>query len=389
MRILHVVPYFYPAWSYGGIPRLAYGLCRGLASMGHQVTVLTTDAFSATSRLASGTRPRTLDGIRVLTLPNLSNWLAYRHQGFLPVGLLRALNALDADPPDVLHLHGHRHLLNTAAHHFASSRRIPYVITPNGTLPPIERKRTIKFFFDFLLGNRVIDDAHTLIAVSRAEVAQFRAAGIRAQRIALIPNGLDLAEFDPLPACGTFRKAHGISGPLVLYLGKLTPRKGVDHLIRAFAAIQRSGETLVIAGNDMGVGSGLRRLAAQLEVRDHVRFVGLLTGKKRLAALADADVLAYPSTLEIFGLVPFEGLMAGAPAVVADDCGCGELVHKARAGLLVPYGDIEALSGALRRLLGDPDLRKAMVSRGRNFIRTNLSWDRIAPMTVEVYRAAL
>jgi glycosyltransferase involved in cell wall biosynthesis len=389
LHILHIVPYFYPAWAYGGIPRLAYGLSRALIDLGHRVTVLTTDVYDSSSRLPGGTRDRDLGGIRVLTLPNLSNRLAYRHQAFLPLGTARAFDRIEADPPDVLHLHGHRHLLNNAALRYARARSIPYVLTPNGTLPPIERKVLIKQVFDRWLGGPVVAGAHTIIAVSRAEIAQIRAAGVPASRIALIPNGIDLAEFDPLPAPGTFRSAFGIDGRMVLYLGKLTPRKGVDHLIDAFAGIDRPDVTLVIAGNDMGIEPALRARVEALGARARVRFVGLLTGAQRLAALADAEVLAYPSTLEIFGLVPFEGLLAGAPAVVGDDCGCGELVEAARAGLLVRYGDVRALTVALRQLLDDPARRAEMVERGRRFIRAHMGWQRVAPATVAVYRGAL
>lgn len=389
-HILQVVPYFYPAWSYGGIPRLAYGLSRGLVAAGHRVTVLTTDVFDASSRLPAG--ERMLEGMRVLTMRNLSNRLAYHHQAFLPPALLNLERVLDlgleaGGRPDIIHLHGHRHLLNNAAVLYAQRHGIPVVMTPNGTLPAIERKLGAKRAFDVLLGQRVLDAVSTFIAVSRAEVAQLRNAGIHANRINVIANGIDLEEFQPLPARGGFKARWQISGKMVLYLGKLTPRKGVDHLVQAMAQLPEGLATLVIAGNDMGVEGELRALVASLGLQARVHFVGLLTGEERLAALADADVLAYPSSHEIFGLVPFEGLLAGAPVVVGDDCGCGELVHAARAGVLTPYGNPRALALALQGLLEEPARGQQMVERGRRFIQSHLSWSHIIPKTVAVYEA--
>lgn len=389
LHLLQIVPYFYPAWAYGGIPRLAYGLSRGLIRLGHRVTVITTDAFDATHRLPDRQRVREHEGMRILTLPNLSNRLAYHHQGFLPLGLLRTLEEMKAEKPDLIHLHGHRHLLNSGATRLAQQLEVPLVMTPHGTLPAIERKLGLKRVFDQLLGQRVVDAVNMFVAVTRAEVAQLRQAQIEAERIAVIPNGLDLGEFERLPPKGRLKARLGIEGPMTLYLGKLTPRKGVDHLIRAMALLPESLGPLVIAGNDMGVEAELRRLVESLQLGARVKFVGLVTGEARLEALADADVLAYPSSLEIFGLVPFEGLMMGAPVVVGDDCGCGELVNQARAGVTVPFANPQALAIALRGLLEDRKRAEAMVARGQQFIRANLTWERVVPKTVEVYRGLL
>ena len=95
---------------------------------------------------------------------------------------------------------------------------------------------------------------------------------------------------------------------------------------------------MVIGGNDMGGLTEARRVAGP-----DVVFTGLLEGRERLELLAAADVLVYASQTEVFGLVPFEGLLCGAPVIVSDDCGCGELITEAGAGLLVRYGDVEGL----------------------------------------------
>lgn len=388
LHIAQVVPYFYPAWAYGGIPRLAWGLSRALVARGHRVTVFTTDALDATRRAPPGRE--SLDGVEIHRFPNLSNHLAYQHQGFAPLGMAGALAARGRDF-DVIHVHGHRHLPGLMAHRLARWTRTPLVLTPNGTLPNLERKARLKAAFDRLGGDALVADADALIAVSRAEINQMRRHGVPADRISLIPNGIDLAEFEALPPRGTFAAGAGLGGRrIVLYLGKLTPRKGVDHLLGAFALLGLPDVALVIAGNDMaGLLPGLKRRAAELGISDAVRFVGLIEGEQRLAALADADVLAYPSADEIFGLVPFEGLLAGAPAVVGDDCGCGELVAAANAGLLVRYGDVYALCAALKRLLEDPADRAARVARGRAYIARHFQWSRVGELTEAVYRRCL
>ena len=385
LRVLHVVPYFHPAWAYGGIPRLAWGLCRALAERGHSIRVVTTDALDREHRLPPG--PAILDGLPVHRLRNASNRLAYDHQLFLPLGARAVLQA-EAARADIVHLHGWWHLLNNAAVQAAPT--LPTVMTPNGTLLPHERKTRLKEAWQAVLGRPVQQAVDRWVAVSRAEVNQFARAGIPRDRVHVVHNGIDLGEFEALPPRGAFRARFGLGdGPLVLYLGKLTPRKGVDHLVEAMARMGRSDARLVIAGNDMGVRTALERQVEGLGVAGRVLFTGLLTGEDRLGALSDADVLVYASTEEIFGLVPFEGLLCGTPAVVSDDCGCGELVAQARAGQLVRYGDPQQLARALDGLLDDRPRRDRMVARGRRFIADEFAWPRIAAQTEAVYRAAL
>ena len=368
MRVLHVTPYFPPTWAYGGIPRVVHGLGRALVNQGVDVRVWTTDVLDAERRADVPDR-RNVDGIDVHVSRVRSNRLAWRHQLFLPQG----------SPPlegvDLVHLHAHRHLLNYQAWKAARALGIPVVMTPNGTAPRLERKQHVKRLWDLLVDGAVPTDADRVIATSRAEVRQLLAVGVRAERIVRIPNGLWLEEFAALPPRGSFRARHGIVGPLVVYLGQITPRKGVDHLVAAF--LQLGLGTLVIAGSARGmtppVGPG-------------VRYTGTLEGPDRLALLVDADVLVYPSTDEVFGLVPFEGLLCGAPVIVGGDCGCGELVGEAGAGTLVRHGEVAALADAMRAMLTDRATADTMVARGRAYIARNLDFDTIAAEHVAVYR---
>jgi glycosyltransferase involved in cell wall biosynthesis len=380
VHVLQITPYFPPTWAYGGIPRIVDGLSRALVDEGVRVSVLTTDVLDETHR--SGVEPiRDHHGVTVYTVGNASNRLAYRHQLFLPRGIAGTLASIP--DVDLIHLHGHRHLLNNAAVRWAGQRGLPYVLTANGTLLRHERKVGVKWLWDALVAGHIPGGAARCIAVSRADAAMHHQAGIPTERVRLIPNGLDLGEFDPLPQRGRFRQQWDLpQGPLVVYLGQISPRKGVEHLVAAFADGGLGGATLVIAGNDMG---GLATAQAALKPGSPVRFVGLLEGRERLELLADADVLVYASTAEVFGLVPFEGLLCGAPVVVGDDCGCGELIAESGAGLLVRHGDVAGLKARIRTLLLDRVAAEAMVSRGRHYIRERLGFAPIARQHQALY----
>jgi len=368
LRILHVTPYFTDAWAYGGIPRVAGALARGLAKRGHAVTVCTTDARDASSRAAvpSG---QTMDGVAVHVFPNFSNRLAYHLQLFLPLRLGSFLRRHRA-AFDVAHVHACRNLPGAIAARHLRKAGVPYVIAPNGTAPNIERRRLAKRAFDVLFGRRVLTGAARVIAVSDAERRQLLALGVPSDAIRIVANPIDLGEFDPPIARGRFRAALGIgSSPIVLFLGKLTPRKRVDDLMRAFASLARPDARLVIAGNDMGSETQLRALAASLDVVDRTIFAGLLHGRQRLEALGDADVVVYPSQDEIFGLVPIEALLAGTPVIVADDSGCAEVVRATGAGRITPLGDIDALAAAIGQVLQEADRGRQQAAAAASRIR--------------------
>lgn len=396
LRILHVTPYSSEAWAYGGIPRLARTLARGLARRGHQVTVCTTDACDASSRLpcdpGGGGRlrawppARTGDDVEVRVFPNISNRLAYHLQLFLPLGLNQYLSRY-AGTFDVAHLHACRNIPGAMAAYHLKRADVPYVLAPNGTAPLVERRVLAKRAFDVMMGRRVLRDASRLLAVSGAERLQLCALGVDSGAVSVVPNPVDLDEFATPPARGRFRRRFRIAdAPIVMFLGKQTPRKRVDVLVRAFARLDRRTARLVIAGNDMGAEGDTRALVRSLGLESRTIFTGLLRGPERLEALADADVLVYPSEHEIFGLVPLESLLCSTPVIVADDSGCGEVVGATGGGQVVPLGDVNALAGALERVLAEPAMWRARASVAAGRVRAGYSEAVVCSEIDRVYR---
>jgi glycosyltransferase involved in cell wall biosynthesis len=351
LRILHVVPYYEQAWAYGGIPRLAATMTRALARRGHAVTVCTTDVRDAATR--APLRSSICDGVDVRMFRNVSNALAYHLQFFTPVGLRRHLRQA-VSTFDIAHLHACHNLPGAIAAAELVRAGVPYVVSPNGTARAIERRVAAKRVFALTLGRQVLAKAARVVAVSQAEADQLAGLGIEAAAIARVPNPVDEAEFERPPDGARFRARFGLDGrPVLLFLGKLTPRKGVADLVRAFPSIDAPDAVLAIAGNDMGAAAEIDATVRSLRLEARVLRTGLLTGADRLDALAAANVVAYPSRDEIFGLVPLEALLCGTPVVVCNDSGCGEVIAATGGGLVVPPGHPEALADALRTILRD------------------------------------
>lgn len=394
VRILHITPYYADAWAYGGIPRLASAMARGLARRTHQVTVCTTDVCDGGSRLRrhDGADGRftpwpaiqASDGVTVQIFPNLSNLLAYQLQLFVPLGLGRYLRT-HARRFDIAHVHACHHLLGAAVARYLSAANVPYVLAPNGTAPRIERRLLPKYFFEMTLGRNIIPRAARLLAVTDAERRQLIALGVEPARIRIVPNPLDLSEFDDPIERGRFRRQFEWGAEaIVLFLGKLTPRKRVDMLVHAFATLQRPCR-LVIAGNDLGSGPELQRLVQQLGVGSRTTFTGLLKGRDRLEALADADVVAYPSKDEIFGLVPLEALLCGTPVIVADDSGCGEVVGITGGGVVIPHDDASALAAAIEQILDEAPRWRKEAAEASVRVREKYSAETVCRQLEQVY----
>jgi glycosyltransferase involved in cell wall biosynthesis len=330
-----------------------------------------------------------MPGLDVLVFPNRSNRLAYELQFFTPAGLRRYLRGAEGRF-DVVHIHGHRHLLEVETARMCRRTRLPFVSAPNGTAPRMERRLGLKRVWDGVWGARDLADAGVVLAVSGAERRQLLAAGVEAHRIRLVPNAIDLAEFEPPVARGRFRQRLGLAGaaPLVAFLGKLTPRKRVDVVLDAVARLAADAH-VVVAGNDMGAGASARRQAARLGLAERATFAGLLTGRQRLELLADADVVVYPTADEVFGLVPLEALLCGTPVVVAGDSGCGEIVGALDGGQVVPLGDSAALAVAIGEVLASPDRWRAAAGRGAAIVRARFSAAAVSEQVDGVYHELL
>lgn len=394
LRILHVAPYSGQAWAYGGIPRLASSLVSGLARAGHDVTFVTTDVRDQGARLdgdvdadrAGDEHDRARGGVRLRTFRNVSNRLAYDWQLFTPVGLTTFMKR-HAARFDVAHIHACRNLPGAIAAHYLQRAGVPYLLAPNGTAPNIERRRAAKSLFDAIAGRRVMAGARRMLAVSDAERRQFADLGVSGDRVRVVPNPIDLDEFSTPPVRGRFRRAYGLgSRPVVLYLGTLTPRKRIGDLVRAAQQLRTDEASLVIAGNDMGEEARLRRLVQECGLDARTRFTGLLVGRSRLEALADADVVVYPGDHEIFGLVPLEALLCGTPVVVGNDSGCGEVVTAVGGGLLVRPGDVDGLARAITDVLAAPARWRSEAADAARRIRERFGADGVCASLADVYQ---
>lgn len=387
MRILQVVPYFIPAWGYGGPQTTIYDLSKELVKRGHQVAVYTTDALNAKNRISETVE--TIDGIQVRRFRNLSNYIAHRYNFFWPQGMLSTTKK-ELPGFDIIHMYEYRTFQNVLVHHYAKKYGIPYIAQADGSLFPGLGKRPLKTIFDLLFGHRIMSDASKLIAITPTEVEQYKELGAEESKIVQIPNSIDISEYEQLPEKGTFRKKYGITEEnMVLFLGRIHKIKGVDILIKAVAPLIKEGRNirLVVAGPDYGHLNYLKKLAKKLDIDGKITFTDFIFGEMKLAAYVDADVYVLPSIYETFPTTILEACACGTPVIVTDRCQIADLVQ-GNVGFVVPY-DKDRLREAILKMLTDKELRMRFGKRGRILVKEQYSWSHRTEQFEAVYEKVL
>jgi glycosyltransferase involved in cell wall biosynthesis len=219
----------------------------------------------------------------------------------------------------------------------------------------------------------------TVSVAARDEIA--REMGVPAERIAVVPNGVDADLFRPIPG------SRRTPGRIVATASSDVPLKGLDPLLRAFAILRsRRPAELVVVGRPRQNGP-IPRLLDQLQLNGSVRFVSGLPDAELVALLAEAEVAVVPSLYEGFSLPAVEAMACGVPLIATTAGALPEVVGD--AALLVPPGDPCALADQLTALLGDDGLRRRLSELGRARVLGRYTWEAAARATVARYREVM
>jgi glycosyltransferase involved in cell wall biosynthesis len=184
--------------------------------------------------------------------------------------------------------------------------------------------------------------------------------------VEVISNGVDVERFRPGPEETNLRDELGLDGrPVVLYTGRLDPEKSMDVWLRAARATVGSCQAQFLVGGQGVDRERLEALAADLELQNHLRFIGYLPADRYPDLYRLADVYCIAAPVELQSISTLEAVSSGVPVVAVKAGALPELVHHEVNGLLVPSGDSRAMSRALVALLNDSDRRVGMGAAGR------------------------
>jgi glycosyltransferase involved in cell wall biosynthesis len=249
MRILHVIPTYLPATRYGGPIFAVHALCRALIARGHEVEVVTTNIDGAGASPVPLGRRVEIDSVPVRYF--VSPWL--RRLSYAPA--MSAVLRTEVSKFDVVHLHSVFLWPTLAAARVAQAAKIPYLVSPRGMLVRDlirRRNRLVKSAWIALFERSNLERAAAIHTTSHTEAAELARFGWRLPPVAVIPNGVTIddgggSDSDATDLSADVREI-AAAAPFVLFLGRISWKKGPDRLLRAFARTR--GGTLVIVGPD-------------------------------------------------------------------------------------------------------------------------------------------
>jgi len=379
MRVLHAIGGL--EQRTGGTARIAVNLCDALVRQGIEPSLIATVITSSGAELVDFSA--IADRVHLFERKNIE-----RFTFSLP---LRRWLTQHIRNYDLVHIHGLFSYSGYTSAAIARRANVPYVIAPHGMLEPwaFAHKPRRKALGFRLVEQKNLTNAAAINATSSPEIQSIKARCSH-DRIRFIPNGISSSvfeqSFDSAQFYKQFPQTQGKD--LLLFLGRIDPKKGLDLLAPAFAKLNRSfpNTHLIVAGPD-GIGflEKAKQFFIDAECAEQVTFTGNLSGSIKQSALAAATAYIAPSYSEGFSVSVLEGMAAGLPCIITTGCNFPE----AKEVAYVTDIDVDAIAAALIDCFTNPLAAKILGQRARQFILDRYTWDQVATQMIDLYQEIL
>jgi len=374
MKILQVSPDFYP--FIGGQERYVQCLGRALVKLGHEVVVFT-------SNFPRGKKHEVIDGIKVYRFDMLSRPLGNPITPGIVSALIKKCGEFD-----VIHVHNEHSFASNICVLVKNYFKMSLIVSCHGQLRfdnPF--KNLIERIYSKTLGVMVFKKADRIIAISSLDKEYISSLGISPDKISVIPNGVDLSKY-PNPMHLRPRDFDFVGKHVVLFVGPIIRRKGPHILIQAIPKIVKDFLDVVF----LFVGEGnfreeAERLARRLHLEKWIHFTGRISDLKLAHAYQRSDIFVLPSFSEALSYSILDACVFSKPVVsTLTPCVAEYLVNNA---LLVPPGDVDALTSAIKLLLTDEKLAKKLGENGRRLVEARFTWDAVVKRILQVYNEVM
>jgi glycosyltransferase involved in cell wall biosynthesis len=206
------------------------------------------------------------------------------------------------------------------------------------------------------------------------------------EKIDAIPNGVDVTEFVGAFNRDSFRRQYALpEEKIILFVGRLVYEKGANLLVEAMPRVLAKTNSKFVFIGEGYMKEQLISRARQLGVADKAYFTGYVDEKTLRQLYRVADVCAFPSLYEPFGIVALEAMAARAPVVVSDVGGLSEIVEHDKTGVKVYHDNVESLAWGIIRVLTDPSYTNYLKTNAAKAVLEMFSWNQIAVRTKKIY----
>mgnify|MGYP003325913337 FL=1 len=288
---------------------------------------------------------------------------------------------------DLLHIHAIFSYTSTVAMAIARFQKVPYIVRPLGQLCKwsLQQSASKKQIYLKLIEKSNINHSQAIHFTSVVEQQEALELNLTAPGF-IIPHGISISPIVP-NARQKLREYLNlpINEPIILFLSRLHPKKGLDLLITALGKLANYQFTLILAGSgDPEYENELKSLIAAQAIEKHTHFTGFVQGELKDLLIQGSDLFALTSYSENFGISVLEALGAGLPVLVTPGVALSDIIQENKIGYVTEL-DVDAICVSIRQFLDNPIAAKEMGDRACQFILDNYTWDQVAQKMISVY----
>jgi len=369
---------------------MVLGLSAALAFRGIDVTIITTDSNGDIGQIPLDVplnQPLQQNGYQIIYF-RCSPFRRYKFS----LSLLQWLNE-NARQFDLAHLHALFSPVTTLAATIARYHHLPYIIRPCGMLDPadLQKKKRLKQIYATLLERPNLAGAAAIHFTSKEEAKISERFGLGSTGKMPVPRDLVI----PLGVtAGLFPKGLRESQvPIILFMSRIEPKKGLDLLIPALESILGSGIEFhfILAGSNPQNADYETQIKVQIHnssLAKYTTLTGFVSGDLKVEILTKADLFVLPSYYENFGIAVAEAMAAGVPVVISDRIHIAEDIQQAEAGWVGSL-EVGAIANSIKSALLNPQERQRRGLNGKEYAKKHYNWEAIAQQTIDAYQQIL
>lgn len=294
---------------------------------------------------------------------------------------------------DVIHMHVYRTFQNIVLYIFCKIFKKDYIMDAHGSVPYFTNKRLLKKIFDLIIGKKILRDAKYLVAETEVGKKEYLDldSSLDEKKIKIISPPFDTDEFIRKFSKNRFRNKFSIpeDAKIISFLGRIHYIKGVDFLIKGFANLIKNSDKnyiLCLIGSDDGFLDKTNELIKKLNIEEHVRYIGFLSGDEKNDALYDSDLVVQLSRLEQGAWAPIEAVLCGTPILVTKNTGSGEDIKRLDAGALVEFDDVVGFTNIVNEIFNNYDYWASKTVNAKEYIIKNLSFNARVKEYLDLYK---
>jgi len=396
-RILRVVPFYAPAYGYGGPVVHSVNLSKQQAALGHDVRVFTTNILTHESISKELPKFEVIDDVKVHRFP-IKYRVGQSHYFITPTLPF----AFFKYQYDLVHVHSLRTFQTNIATIISRLRNKPLVFTAHGTLRSMyqldlfyqKQKETSRMkIFDKFFKNFFLKTVDRFIVHSQHEKLWTLKFNVPEEKIRVIPHGINLEKFSNITFRDNFIKKYRINlnDKMILYVGRLLRNyRNLEHLIiilnEILKEIKNAKLWLIGHSYDKEYEFKLRNIVKKLNLNQHVIFATSPSREDILGAYQVANVVVFPiNNSDGFGIPLIEAGAAKCPVISTNRGPAPELIKNGETGILTKTNNLSELKNAILKILSDENLEKEMGLKGFQNVIKNYTWETITNTTNKVY----